>query len=78
MTLKTLKDLIEESDRPEMVEPEELRQSAIDDIKELQKEDIERDKKEESGEWSVVGDSSNKSAVKYIKEKFNITEDDLK
>ncbi len=64
-----------------VVTSEELRQSAIDDIKEL-KEDIELSTTtpkigDYGEETSNEQDLMDKGAIEYIKQKFNITEDDL-
>lgn len=48
-----------------------LKQSAIEDIKELQKED----NKTKSGDIQIT---ERAGVIKYIKKKFNVTEEDLK
>jgi uncharacterized protein YbbC (DUF1343 family) len=58
----------------ELVDSIRLKISAIEDIKRLQNEDKEY---EENEDFTCVG-SDNRNAIEYIKQKFNITNKDLK
>ena len=87
--MKTLKDLEEKSLEDYFVESNDLRQSAIEDILELQKE-IEKNIElcKEDGHIDDYGheillckrldqNARNSAKIDYIKQKFNITDDEI-